>query len=394
MANDLATPAKAPENLEFGRAARRHFLLEDGIAFLNHGSFGATPREVFQVQDRLRREMEAQPVRFLGRANLQPRLRQAAGELARYLRAEPEHLVFVENATAGANAVLRSFELAPGDEVLVTDHGYPAIRNAAAYVCRRAGARLVTVTLPFPLRSPGQVVTAVADGLTPRTRLVIFDLITSPSAAILPIAALSERCRAVGAAVLVDAAHAPGMIDLDLPSLGAHWVTGNAHKWLFAPRGCAFLWARDPAQPVVHPTVISHGFDQGFTQEFDWVGTRDVTAWLSIGAAIGFHQSMGGVALQRRNHELVGAAAELLAAAWRTEIGVAEPMRGAMAIIRAPVQSDGSAGTAAVLHDRLWRDHRIEVPVIPLAGRLWLRISAQAYNEIEDYQRLADALMP
>jgi len=289
--------------------------------------------------------------------------------------------------------VLRSFELAPGDEVLVTDHGYPAIRNAAAYVCWRAGARLVTVTLPFPLRSPGQVVTAVVDGLTPRTRLVILDLITSPSAAILPIAALSERCRAVGAAVLVDAAHAPGMIDLDLPSLGADWVTGNAHKWLFAPKGCAFLWARDPARPVVHPTVISHGFDQGFTQEFDWVGTRDVTAWLSIGAAIGFHRSMGGVALQRRNHELVGEAAELLASAWRTEVGVAEPMRGAMAIVLAPVQSDGSAGAAA-LHDQLWRDHRIEVPVIPLAGRLWLRISANVYNEIEDYQRLADALTP
>jgi isopenicillin-N epimerase len=190
--------------------------------------------------------------------------------------------------------------------------------------------------------------------------------------------------------VLIDAAHAPGMLELDLPRLGADWVTGNAHKWLFAPKGCAFLWARDPAHPPLHPTVISHGFDRGFAAEFDWVGTRDVTAWLAIEAALEFHAALGGPALRRRNRALASQAAALLASSWGTRIGVAEAMRGSMAIVQAPT----AAGDAASLHDRLWQDHRIEVPVIPLDDRLWLRISAQAYNEIEDYQRLAESLRP
>ncbi|MGH6933570.1 MAG: aminotransferase class V-fold PLP-dependent enzyme [Dongiaceae bacterium] len=389
---NTAIPVQVEASGRYGRAARRHFLLRDGITFLNHGSFGATPRPVFEAQDALRRELEAQPVRFFDRTRLQPRLRAAVGQLAEFLHAAPDQMAFVENATTGANAVLRSLELLPGDEVLVTDHGYPAVRNAAAYVCRRAGAKLVTAPLPFPLRGPADVVAAVAAALTPRTRLAVLDLITSPSAAILPIAELSARCHGIGAAVLVDAAHAAGMIDLDLPGLGADWVTGNAHKWLFAPKGCAFLWARDPAQPAIHPTVISHGLDQGFAAEFDWVGTRDVTAWLSIGAALDFHRAMGDKSLRRHNHELADQAAELLASAWATEIGVARSMRGAMAIVRVPDAPDADPAAAAALHDRLWQDHRIEVPVIPLAGRLWLRVSAQIYNAIEDYQRLAGVL--
>jgi isopenicillin-N epimerase len=182
------------------------------------------------------------------------------------------------------------------------------------------------------------------------------------------------------------------MLDLDLPAIGADWITGNAHKWLFAPKGCAFLWANKAAQADLHPTVISHGFGQGFTAEFDWTGTRDPTAWLSLPAALDFYRAMGDGALRARNHALAGEAGRMLAAVWRTEIGAPAAMIGAMVVVRAPGPLPGTPEAAAALHDRLWRDHRIEVPVIPLAGALWLRLSAQIYNEMADYERLAGAV--
>jgi len=376
----------------YGRPARPLFALDPAVAFLNHGSFGATPVSVLEAQAAWRREMERQPVHFLTRRNSVPRLRAAAEPLARFLGAVPDDLVFVENATAGVNAVLRSLPFGPGDAILITDHAYGAVRNAVRYVCERSGAQLVEARLPFPAAAPQEIVDALAGALTPRVRLAVLDLVTSPTALVMPAAALVARCRAVGARVLIDAAHAPGMLDLDVPALGADWVTGNAHKWLFAPKGAAFLWARRDAQRDLHPLVISHGFGQGFTAEFDWVGTRDPSAWLAIPSAIDFHRAMGGPRLREHNRALALEAAFLLAARWRTEIGGPAAMTGSMAAIRLPGGLPPTRQEAERIHDLLWRRHRIEVPIVPFAGGLWVRISAQIYNVADEYVGLAEAV--
>jgi len=381
-------PAAGETGIPYGRALRTLFRLDEAATFLNHGSFGLTPLAVLAAQEALRQEMERQPVLFLSRTNLQPRLRAAAAELASFLGAAGEDLAFVDNATTGANAVLRSFPLKPGDEVLITDHTYPAVRNAVRFVCERTGARIVEAKLRFPAESPDGIVAAVTAALTERTRLAVFDLISSASAIVMPVPALARACRDAGAPVLVDAAHGPGMVDLDLPALGADWVTGNAHKWLFAPKGCALLWASKTAQQTLHPTVISHGFEQGFTNEFDWTGTRDPTAWLALPSALAFYRSMGDGALRSRNHALAVTAAELMAKRWRTEVGAPAEMLGAMAVVRLPGRHPGTPAAAQAIHDQLWQKCHIEVPVMSLEQTLWVRISAQIYNDLDDYQQL------
>ena len=381
--------------MTFGTRMWSEFLLEDGIVFLNHGSYGATPRVVLAAQDAWRARMERQPVHFMSRV-LPGALREAAGVLAGFLGVSGDDLVFVENATAGVNAVMRGATLGPGDEVLTTDHAYPAIRNVLGLVCRESGATLVEAALPFPLSGDDQVVASVAAALSPRTRLAVFDHVTSETATVLPIAALAALCRSRGVPLLVDGAHAPGMLDLDIAAVGADWYVGNAHKWLFAPKGCGFLWAARLRQPGLHPPVVSHGLDQGFTAEFDWVGTRDPSAWLTVRDAIAFLKSLGpnglgAAAVRAHNNDLAAEAATLLSAAWGSEAGAPAAMRGAMATVRLPL-SGTTPEDAARLHDRLIDEHGIEVPVLALGGSLWVRISAQVYNEIEDYARLAQAV--
>jgi isopenicillin-N epimerase len=385
--NSLLTTPLCPD------ISRDGWLLDPEVAFLNHGSFGATPRAVLAEQDRWRALMERHPTNFMSE-ELPPALRAAAAHLAAFVGARAEDLVFVENATAGCNAVLRSLVFAPGDEILVTDHGYPAVRKAAEYVAACFGARVVEATVPFPLQDSAQVVAAVAAQLGPRTRLAIFDHITSPTATIFPVRELIELCRAAGVPVLIDGAHAPGMLSLDVPSLGADWYTGNCHKWLMAPRGSAFLWVAPERQADTHPLVISHGFGQGFTAEFDWVGTRDPSAWLSVPAAIDFHERLGGARLRERNAALAREQARLLARIWRTERGAPDGLTGSMAAVRLPLSEAATAERALQLRRTLFDAHRIEAPVTAFVGALWVRVSAHAYNRPQDYARLAASFTP
>jgi isopenicillin-N epimerase len=372
---------------------QNEWLLDPEVAFLNHGSFGATPRAVLAEQERWRALMERHPTHFMSE-ELPRVLRTAAARLAAFVGAQPDDLVFVENATAGCNTVLRSLRLAPGDEILVTDHGYAAVRKAAEYVAGRASARVVEAAVPFPVEDAAQVVAAVASRLGPRTRLAIFDHITSPTAVIFPVRELTELCRAAGVPVLIDGAHAPGMLSLDVPTVGADWYTGNCHKWLMAPKGSAFLWAAPDRQADTHPLVISHGHGQGLTAEFDWVGTRDPSAWLSVPAAIDFHERLGGANLRERNAALAREQATLLAGAWQTERGAPDALTGSMAAVRLPLREAATTERALDLRRKLFDDHRIEVPVTAFAGALWARISAHAYNRPADYARLAACFRP
>ncbi len=335
--------------------------------------------------------MERQPVHFM--TNLvTPGLEAARAALAPVVGARTDDLVLVENATAGVNSVLRALDFAPGDEILVTALGYPAVNNAARYVARRSGARVVTVDIPLPIADAAAIRDAVAAALTPRTRLAILDHVTSATACVLPIAALVADCHAAGVRVLVDGAHAPGMLAVALDALDADWYTGNCHKWLFAPKGTAFLHARRDRQDGLHPLVISHGLDNGLHDQFDWPGTRDFCAWMALPDAIAFHQGHDSNALRRHNCDLVAAMATDLIAAWDTAPAVDASLRGSMATVRLPLPGTTPAHAKAV-HDRLIGEFRVEVPVVALQGALWCRISAQIYNEPADYQRLADAVL-
>ncbi|MCH8098169.1 MAG: aminotransferase class V-fold PLP-dependent enzyme [Proteobacteria bacterium] len=376
---------------KFGRAIRGEWLIEEDIRFLNHGSYGAAPKVVLDAQSRWRGRMERQPVRFMT-DELPAHLRAAAAGLAAYLGADGDDLVFVDNATTAVNAVLRSLAFAPGDEIVTTTHAYNAVRNAIKYVCDRTGAVFKEAAIPFPATGDdAEVIAAVEAGITPRTRLAVIDHVGSETALVLPIARLIPLLKHSGVPVLVDGAHAPGMIPLALNDLGADWYVGNGHKWLCAPKGCAFLWARPERQAEIHPTVISRGLGQGFTAEFDWQGTRDFSPWLAVTDALAFRRGLGdGVA--RYCKGLVRDAAEHLAAAWKTEIGTPERMQGFMITLRLPAGVEPTVEAAAALRQCLLADHRLETKIFPLAGALWLRLSAFVYNEFEDYSPLAELL--
>ncbi|HET7364557.1 MAG TPA: aminotransferase class V-fold PLP-dependent enzyme [Burkholderiales bacterium] len=375
----------------FGQPLRREFRLEPGVDFINHGSFGAPPVAVLAQAERWRSRMEANPDDFL-RNSLPAALRAAAAELARFLHAEPADLVFVENATSAINAVLRSLEFRPGDEILLNSQSYGAVRQAVRFVCDRTGARSVEPCVGVPVRDAAELVQTVAAALSARTRLVIVDHISSPTGVIWPTAEIVALARSHGAQVLVDGAHAPGQLELDLPALGADWYAGNCHKWLFAARGCGFLWSRRVAQAELHPLAISHAYATGFTAEFDWTGTRDFSAWLAAGAGIRFLQDLGAEPARRYSHALVLAAADKIARAWGEPLGGPPALHGFMTAIRLPArwQRDATRESAAKLQSVLMREHRIAVAIMAIEGALWARISAQVYNAASDYERLLD----
>jgi len=374
----------------YGAAAKAEWGLAPGLANLNHGSFGSTPSAVMAAQDAWRRRIEANPTRFMSRES-RPLLREAAHKVAAELGAQGDDLVFSENAPPAANAVLRSLDFEPGDEILITSLGYPAIRNAALYVASRAQARAVEVEIPLPVRDAEAILSAVEAKLTGRTRLAIFDHICSGSALVLPVERLTAAAHRAGAAVLIDGAHVPGQLPLDLAGLGVEYYVGNLHKWLMAPRGTGFLWARRDLQPALHPLTISHGYRKGFIEEFDWTGTKELTGWLSAPAGIEFFHRMGGAHLMTRNRELAHAMARMLSDAWKTPLAGPLEMFAAMAVVALPNAGPATLERATELRHFLAEQHAIEAAVNAVDGRLWVRIMAQAYNEPADYDRLRRA---
>lgn len=386
------------------RELKRRWDLDPEIVFLNHGSFGACPRAVLQLQSELRAQMEREPVRFFVR-ELPPLLDAARAEVAAFVGADPDDLAFVRNATEGVSGVLRSLELAPGDELVVTDHGYNACTNAVRYVASRTGARVVVAAVPFPIAGPDDVLAAVLAAVGPRTRLVLVDHVTSPTGIVLPVAAIVAAVQARGIDVLVDGAHAPGMLPLDVAKIGAAYYTGNFHKWVCAPKGAAMLHVRRDRQQGLHPAVISHGYGapsarSRFQVEFDWTGTADPTPWLCVPAAL---REVGGMVpggwpeVQARNHALVREGRAIVAEALGVAPPAPEDMLGSLASLIAPPGRDEPPASPLYcdpLQDALLLRHRIEVPIPPWPAppRRLLRISAALYNERDDYLALARAL--
>ena len=373
-------------------AIRALFALDPAVSHLNHGSFGAVPRAVEQAAAGWRARADANPNRFF-RDEIGPALAASRALAAARLGGRADDWAFVENATQGINAVIASLDLKPGDVVATTSQAYGAVLKCLRHNAGRAGAELVVVPLAVPAEGPDAIARAWAAAMNRPVRLAVLDQIVSQTALVLPLARMIPAARPAGALVLIDGAHGPGHVALDAPALGADWYVGNAHKWLFAARGTALLWAAPDRQEGLHPTSISHGLGQGYAAEFAWTGTRDFSAWAALDAAVALHDRLGGPALMIRNRAQASRAAARLTAAWG-EIAAAPPaMLAAMATIRLPQALQGGPETAEALRRHLSAVHRIEVPLWSEAGRLWLRISAQAYNIDAEYDALAEAVL-
>ncbi|MHB8891607.1 MAG: aminotransferase class V-fold PLP-dependent enzyme [Candidatus Limnocylindrales bacterium] len=389
---------------------RSPWRLEPDVSFLNHGSFGACPEPVLEAQRAWRDRLEHEPVRFLDR-ELEGHLDQARTEVAAFLGADPDGLAFVPNATTGVSTVLASVRFKPGDELIASDHEYNATLNALRAAAERDGATVVLVHVPFPIHDPAEALEAYLDAVTPRTRFALVSHITSPTALLLPVAALVRELDRRGVDTLVDGAHAPGMVPLDLESLGAAYWTGNAHKWLCAPKGAAVLHVRSDVRPAMRPLVTSHGANDDRTDRsrfrltFDWTGTADPTPWLSIPAAIryvgGLHPD-GWPGLMTANAAMARQARDRLCAALEIPAPAPDVMLGAMAAVPLPGIAPTRAAARA-LQAALFEEERIEVPVfafpVPAAlpegagpSTAILRISAQQYNRREEYEALATTL--
>jgi len=386
--------------MPFGRAFLPEFPLDPSVTYLNHGTVGVTPRRVSAAQQSIRDEIERQPSRFLLRELTAaptsvgmprtdtPRLRVAAGVVASFLGARGEDLVFIDNATTGANAVLRSFPFAPGDDVLVTDLGYGGITNAARFAARERGATVRTATMPWPFRGEA-LADAIVEAVGPRTRVAIVDHITAESALVLPVAAIAARLRAKGVAVMVDGAHAPGSIPVDIEALGVDWYVGNLHKWMWVPRSSGILWARPEHQTSLQPLVASWGLDESFAIAFDLPGTRDPSAHLSAPAAIALFHHWGVEAIGRYNHDLAWQAAQHVSQRWGTAFETPEDLIGTMVTVTLPASLGSTREDAARLRDALLFEDGIEIPVHAYRDALRARISAQIYNDMDDIERLA-----
>ena len=382
----------------------RHWILDSETCFLNHGSFGATPVSVLEEQSRLRNLIESDPVRFFERDYI-PLMKGAVGKLSDFINANPEGLVFVKNTTEGVNTVLRSLNLKPGDEIIVTNHSYQACWNAVDFVTERSDAKTVVVDIPFRVKNEGEVVDLIMDKVTGKTVLAMIDTVTSATGLRMPFEKLVRDIQGVGVDVLLDAAHGPGIVPLDLIAMDAAYCTGNCHKWICTPKGSAFLHIREDRKSLVRPLSISHGYSfegtdqEKFEYEFGWPGTQDPTAWLCIPHAIEFLGSLldgGWQEIMDHNRALAIQGRRILCRALGTSPPVPDSMVSSIAAVEMP--GEGDVGPMSLegdpYHNFLLDEFGIQVPVFPWRhhNKRYIRISAQLYNHVEEYEFLANCL--
>jgi isopenicillin-N epimerase len=374
------------------------FLLDPTVTFLNHGSFGATPRPVFEAYQRWQLELERQPVEFLGRRH-DPLLRQARERLGQYVNAAAEDLVFITNATWAVNVIARSMDLQPGDEILTTDHEYGACENVWNHVFERTGAKFSKMHIPLPLPSDAEMVERIWAGVTPRTKALYISHITSATAVTFPLEELVRRCREAGILSIIDGAHVVGQMPLDLTALDADFYTSNLHKWVCAPKGCAFMYARRELHNWLHAAIISWGYsteitpmlsfseDSLFATRNQYQGTRDISAFLAVGDALDFQAAHDWPTLRAQCHALAVDAQQRVSEITGQPIPVPPDNYVQLALCELPAGTDLRA-----LKTRLYDQYRVEIPVTEWHGRGFIRISVQVYNTREDIDRLCEAL--
>ncbi len=374
---------------------RGEFLIKSDLAFLNHGSFGAVPRVAFDEQNQWRERIEADPVDMIVRQGF-PLLEAVKEKIGRWLGMAAADFGLVTNATEGINAVLRSLDFSPGDELLTTTHVYNAVRQAMKYVAGRAGATYREIELPLPVESSAAIEQTILNSITPATRLLVLDHITSPTALIFPVEKIVAHCKQMNVDVLIDGAHGPGMVPLDIGKLAPAYYAGNLHKWACAPRGSAFLWVRPDRQSAIHPSIISHFLGQGFAREFAWQGTRELSSWLTIPRSIEFFAEIGWNRVMAHNHAMAVWVNQMLCDCWHVSpISPADgSLLGSMATVSLPPPLDHlEEKESQALQARLHDEFRIEVPIMLWSARAYVRPCCQIYNVASDYQRLADAIL-
>ncbi len=404
-------------NTLFGHSLRPLWSLDPAIHYLNHGSYGATPLHVQAAQTRWRAALEAEPVRFMS-DELPAALNAARAKLAGFVGATPQRLAFVDNATEGANAVLRSLTFKAGDPIVIANHGYPALRHTARYLANRHDLIVVEADVPWPLTDPKEIVEAYTRAIEGGARIAIIDHIFSPLAVVTPVLEIARLCRDRGVPLLIDGAHAPALLPLQLDKIAAimseqdqqetdvsyarmgrgsrsdrpatpFWYVGNCHKWLCGPKGAGFLYANPEGQNNLHPTVISNFFGQGYEAEFAWTGTRDPSARLCVSDAIDFIEALGATRYRNALKEMAWEAAALICDAWGVTPGATQEMFASMVTLPLPVDEAASPEAVAKWRMTLLHKHKVEVPIHAINGKLWVRISAQVYNEMSDYEVLA-----
>jgi isopenicillin-N epimerase len=374
---------------------KRRFLLDPEVIFLNHGSFGAAPKPVLVAYQRWQLRLERQPVLFLGR-ELDGMLRESRIVLGQYLHADADDLVYIPNATHGVNIIARSLQLEPGDEILTTDHEYGAYDYTWDFICGKRSAKYVHQSIHVPVCSEEEIVQQFWAGVTPRTKAIYLSHITSPTALRLPVEKICELARTAGILSIIDAAHSPGQIPLDLEALGADMVFGNCHKWMMGVKGAAFLYVRRELQPLIEPLVVSWGFNPApettsgsrFIDLLQWIGTKDPTAALAVPAAIQFMQEHDWETVRSQCHELLHQAIERICNL--TGLAPIYPLDSdfysQMGVAPLP------ASDLAALKRRLYQDFKVEVPLVQWQDRQFIRISIQGYNSQQDVDALVEAL--
>jgi len=391
MINATMTPL--PRELPLGRPARALWSLTEGASLLNHGSYGAVPRVVQQAQQQLRAQMEAHPDGFMAR--IEPpggerAPRQVAAAVAQLVGTRGERLALVENATSAVQAVLNSLPFGQGDCILLTDHQYNAVRLAVEARCRETGATPQVVRLPLPL-SDDAIVERVLDAAGPHVKLAVLDHITSGSALRLPVERIAPELRQRGIPVFIDGAHAVGQIPLDLDALPVDWYVSNLHKWAYAPRGSAFLYAAHGAASLTRPVVVSHYIGMGFPHSFDYTGTRDYTAWLAVPRALQFLDELGVERLRAHHTDVVRVGSEALLGIGAQPLAPAADGLAMRSFLLPQTRPAVDADGASVCRE-LWQQARIQTRCTRHGAVLLLRFCAQAYVAADELTALAAAL--
>jgi isopenicillin-N epimerase len=374
---------------------KESFLLDPNVVFLNHGSFGATPKPVFENYQYWQLRLEQQPVLFLGR-EYDRLLYDSRCELGKYLNVDPQDLIYIPNATHGVNIIARSLNLGEGDEILTTDHEYGACDYTWEFVCGKVGAKYIHQSIPLPIQTYDGIVEQFWQGVTTRTKVIYLSHITSPTALRLPVEEICSRAKEMGILVVIDAAHSPGQIPVDLQTLGADIVFGNCHKWMLSAKGAAFLYVRRELQHMIDPLVVSWGYNptqetttgSRFIDILQWTGTKDPAAALTIPSAIRFMQENHWDEVRKISHNLLKMGIEKICAL--TNMPPLYPLEsdcyGQMAIAPLPLSN------LAALKSRLYDEYRVEVPLIQWQNKQFIRISVQGYNNQEDIEKLLEAL--
>lgn len=388
----LTGPEAECSALAYGRSLRSLWQIDPETRFINHGAFGATPLIVAEEQTRWRTRVERNTARFFMN-DLPGLLRDTAEAVAPFVGTEPDRVAFTENASSATGAVLRSLDFRPGDEILTTDHVYGAVRNNISYICHRTGAVAVEAAIPLPVIDANAAIAAIEERLTEKTKLIVIDHVTSASALEFPIKGIVELCRGRGVPVLIDGAHAPGMLELNIDAIGADWYVANCHKWLCAPKGAAFIVVADRPVLPIHPLVISHAYGRGFTAEFDKVGTRDPSSWLCIPAAIDFHESLGGAALRSRNRAMAAKIAVSLCDEAGLSLAGHLELSHSMISLVIPGAGPATREECTRIHDVLYDRYGFEAAITAVCGTVCLRLSVHAYNDESDYAGLGAALL-